>query len=168
MQTRYLFTGRELDAETGLYYYRARYYDASTGRFLSEDPVIRGVNLYTYVANNPVGLVDPYGLAPILGGGSPDPTPPQFPDPTTGDPVPIPYPTPQDTQGPPQTPVNLGDDAGTQTDSGISASNGDEAGTATGVASGTVMGPRRHITAALTPLVCGEPATRMFDVPAGP
>lgn len=35
------YTGREWDAETGLYYYRARYYDASTGRFLSEDPAVR-------------------------------------------------------------------------------------------------------------------------------
>jgi RHS repeat-associated protein len=30
------YTGRELDSETGLYYYRARYYDPTTGRFLSE------------------------------------------------------------------------------------------------------------------------------------
>ena len=34
----YRYTGRELDAETGLYYYRARYYDPAVGRFLSEDP----------------------------------------------------------------------------------------------------------------------------------
>lgn len=33
------YTGREFDTETGLYYYRARYYDPSTGRFLSEDPI---------------------------------------------------------------------------------------------------------------------------------
>ena len=32
-------TPRELDAQTGLYYYRARYYDPSAGRFLSEDPI---------------------------------------------------------------------------------------------------------------------------------
>jgi RHS repeat-associated protein len=33
------FTGRELDAEAGLYYYRACYYDPEIGRFLSEDPL---------------------------------------------------------------------------------------------------------------------------------
>ncbi|MBI4846874.1 MAG: hypothetical protein HY810_10470 [Candidatus Omnitrophica bacterium] len=58
---RYGFTGREFDSETGLYYYRARYYDASTGRFLQEDPVW-DTNLYSYVDNNPVNFVDPYGL----------------------------------------------------------------------------------------------------------
>ncbi|WP_353933154.1 RHS repeat-associated core domain-containing protein [Okeanomitos corallinicola] len=34
-----MFTGREFDQEIGLYYYRARYYDQATGRFLSEDPI---------------------------------------------------------------------------------------------------------------------------------
>lgn len=37
--TRYQYTGRELDADTGLHYYRARWYDANTGRFISEDPI---------------------------------------------------------------------------------------------------------------------------------
>lgn len=37
----YAFTGREWDAETGLYYYRARYYDPRIGRFISEDPIRR-------------------------------------------------------------------------------------------------------------------------------
>jgi RHS repeat-associated protein len=36
----YTFTGREFDPETGLYYYRARYYDPSIGRFLQEDPIL--------------------------------------------------------------------------------------------------------------------------------
>ncbi|MBI5196646.1 MAG: DUF2778 domain-containing protein [Nitrospirae bacterium] len=61
----YTFTGREYDAETGMYYYRARYYDATIGRFISEDPVgFAGgdVNLYAYVGNNPVNFVDPFGL----------------------------------------------------------------------------------------------------------
>src|SRR5262249_25637817 len=61
----YAFTGREWDTETGLYYYRARYYDAKIGRFVSEDPLGFGgdqVNLFSYVANNPPNLSDPSGL----------------------------------------------------------------------------------------------------------
>jgi RHS repeat-associated protein len=60
------YTGREFDSETNLYYYRARYYDASTGRFLAEDPISfkGGANFYRYVKNNPVNLVDPFGLNP--------------------------------------------------------------------------------------------------------
>ncbi|MCL4244490.1 MAG: RHS repeat-associated core domain-containing protein [Candidatus Dadabacteria bacterium] len=59
-----LFTGREYDAESGLYYYRARYYDSSIGRFLSEDLIgfNGGINIYTYVGNNPASFVDPLGL----------------------------------------------------------------------------------------------------------
>jgi RHS repeat-associated protein len=60
----YLFTGRAYDAETGLYYYRARYYDYATARFLQPDPIgyADGVNLYTYVGNNPLSWTDPFGL----------------------------------------------------------------------------------------------------------
>jgi RHS repeat-associated protein len=60
----YLFTGRAYDAETGLYYYRARYYDFATGRFLQADPTgySDGLNLYAYVGNNPLTWVDPLGL----------------------------------------------------------------------------------------------------------
>jgi RHS repeat-associated protein len=45
-------------------YYRARYYDPSAGRFLSEDPLRYsiGPNFYAYVANDPVGQIDPTGL----------------------------------------------------------------------------------------------------------
>ena len=45
-------------------YYRARYYDQTTGRFLSEDPIRPddGVDLYIYVSNNPVSFTDPLGL----------------------------------------------------------------------------------------------------------
>lgn len=47
-----------------MYYYRARYYDAHIGRFVSEDPIgiDGGINLYVYVENNPVNYVDPLGL----------------------------------------------------------------------------------------------------------
>ena len=60
----YMFTGREYDSETGLYYYRARYYKPSIGRFLQVDPIgyAGGLNLYTYVDNNPLNWVDPWGL----------------------------------------------------------------------------------------------------------
>jgi RHS repeat-associated protein len=63
----YAFTGREWDAETGLYYYRARYYDPKIGRFISQDPFgfAAGVNFYAYVWNRPTGYRDPYGLGPI-------------------------------------------------------------------------------------------------------
>ncbi|MCP9494183.1 MAG: hypothetical protein MSG64_06985 [Pyrinomonadaceae bacterium MAG19_C2-C3] len=75
-RTRYTYTGREFDADTGLYYYRARWYDAQSGRFISEDPIGFGggdVNLYAYVWNNPARFRDPSGLsgdALILGGGA--------------------------------------------------------------------------------------------------
>jgi len=59
------YTGREWDADIGLYYYRARYYDPSTGRFASEDPLgfaAGDTNLYRYVGNLPVNSTDPSGL----------------------------------------------------------------------------------------------------------
>ncbi len=61
----YTFTGREYDEESGLYYYRARYYDAKVGRFISEDPIgfRGGINLYSYVGNSPINFIDPFGLA---------------------------------------------------------------------------------------------------------
>ncbi len=62
---RYGYTGREKDSETGLDYYRARYYDASNGRFISEDPIGFSAgdnNLYRYVGNSPVNAIDPSGL----------------------------------------------------------------------------------------------------------
>jgi len=60
----YTYTGREFDAETGLYYYRARYYDPRIGRFLQKDPASfsGGINFYAYVGNNPIVFVDPFGL----------------------------------------------------------------------------------------------------------
>jgi RHS repeat-associated protein len=66
------YTGRENDG-TGLHYYRARYYHSGLGRFVSEDPIeFAGgdVNLYSYVANDPVGKIDPDGkiAVQIVGG----------------------------------------------------------------------------------------------------
>jgi len=58
---RFLFTGREFDSETGLYYYRARYYNPYIGRFLQTDPADQGMNAYTYCGNNPVNALDPSG-----------------------------------------------------------------------------------------------------------
>jgi len=59
------YTGREDDG-TGLMYYRARYFDSSIGRFISEDPLgyAAGVNFYAYVNNNPINANDPMGLEP--------------------------------------------------------------------------------------------------------
>jgi RHS repeat-associated protein len=64
VSSRYLFTGREFDPETEFYYYRARYYDPASGRFLSEDPLRFAAgdeNLYRYVRNHPIGATDPTG-----------------------------------------------------------------------------------------------------------
>ncbi len=61
------FTGREYDDFTGLYYYRARMYDPTLGRFISEDPIGFGggdINLYGYVGNRPLMFRDPFGLSP--------------------------------------------------------------------------------------------------------
>ena len=53
--------GHRRDAESGLVYMRARYYEPSTGRFISEDPAMDGANWYVYCANDPVNKVDPDG-----------------------------------------------------------------------------------------------------------
>lgn len=76
----YKYTGKELDKESGLMYYRARYYDGVAGRFVSVDPLyveVDGVddyicekfvlnpqqaNIYSYAQNSPINFVDPLGL----------------------------------------------------------------------------------------------------------
>ena len=57
--------GREYDSETGLYYMRARYYDPTVERFISEDPIglVGGINPYAYADGEPVNRADPSGLA---------------------------------------------------------------------------------------------------------
>ena len=66
----YRFTSRVYDKESGLYYYRARYYDAKVGRFTQKDPLRdawnSGENLYVYCGNNPVNWKDPTGLLRIV------------------------------------------------------------------------------------------------------
>jgi RHS repeat-associated protein len=75
----FMYTGREQD-ESGLYYYRYRYYSPHMGRFISEDPIgFAGgdVNFYAYVGNSPLNYTDPLGLEGGVGDiiGLPDPDP---------------------------------------------------------------------------------------------
>jgi len=63
----YKYTGKELDDSTGLYFYGARYYDATLGRFISADTIVpnprdpQELNRYTYALNNPLIYTDPTG-----------------------------------------------------------------------------------------------------------
>jgi RHS repeat-associated protein len=103
------YTARESDSETGLYYYRARYYDPVEGRFLSEDPLRFRAdlgNFYEYNYADPTNFIDPYGMSgqssgtsvqnpPTTGSpksGSPSSPPRSLPPTRTGpiDPEPIP------------------------------------------------------------------------------
>ncbi|MGW2240687.1 RHS repeat-associated core domain-containing protein [Streptomyces sp. NPDC001759] len=65
----YTFTGRE-DDHTGLLYYRDRYYDPQTGRFISQDPSGQagGTNLYQYALASPTTYTDPSGNNPLIAG----------------------------------------------------------------------------------------------------
>jgi RHS repeat-associated protein len=68
----YKYTGKELDSSTNLYYYEARYYDPTLGRFLSADMIVpnprnpQDLNRYTYVRNNPFRYTDPTGHFSIV------------------------------------------------------------------------------------------------------
>jgi RHS repeat-associated protein len=64
LATRYGYTGREKDADTGLTYYRARWYSSELGRFINEDPIglAGGINQFSYVKNNSVNATDSLGL----------------------------------------------------------------------------------------------------------
>ena len=81
----YLFTSKELDAETNLYYFGARYYDPRTSVWLSTDPIInsylagvpnngvyeaRNLSLYSFSALNPLRIIDPDGLAFLVNEGT--------------------------------------------------------------------------------------------------
>jgi RHS repeat-associated protein len=71
------YAGRDFDSETSLYYDRARYYDPSTGRFISEDPIRfrGGIEFYTYAYNSPINGTDPSGLCSPGSPGCPAPNP---------------------------------------------------------------------------------------------
>jgi RHS repeat-associated protein len=61
----YVFQGRQYDKETGIYYFRNRYYSPELRRFISRDPLgydAGDINLYRFVGNNPYGGLDPMGL----------------------------------------------------------------------------------------------------------
>lgn len=65
----FTFTGQRLDPETGLMYYKRRYYDPATGRFTTRDPLLSlvAVNLYRHARNAPSLRVDPLGLVDMPG-----------------------------------------------------------------------------------------------------
>lgn len=69
--SRFRYASREYDAETGLVYNRARYYDPGIGRFISQDPLGLGgqdFNVYRYSENNPITKTDPVGLQTLARG----------------------------------------------------------------------------------------------------
>jgi len=65
LESNFRFPGQYHDAESGLHYNYYRYYDSSTGGYLTPDPIGQagGINLYPYVQNDPINRVDPSGLS---------------------------------------------------------------------------------------------------------
>jgi RHS repeat-associated protein len=65
---RYLWQGREYSWQTGLYFFRARWYDPITGRWLSNDPIgiSGGLNQYVFCNDNPVNFTDPLGWIGLM------------------------------------------------------------------------------------------------------
>lgn len=64
----YKFNGKELDEETGFYYYGARYYDPRVSIWMSVDPLAEkypNASPYNYCLGNPMNLVDPDGRTPF-------------------------------------------------------------------------------------------------------
>jgi RHS repeat-associated protein len=130
LSTRYGYTGRELDSETGLMYYRNRWFDPQAGRFVSEDPIEfeGGINWYAYVDNNPHMMTDPFGEdgvpgrrmprrprrgrwpGPVFGGGVVPPGPVPDIDPSGSDePAPLPKWRPKTQAPPPWLPPIMSD-----------------------------------------------------------
>jgi RHS repeat-associated protein len=64
--TKFAYTGRNYDAPADLYYYRGRYYDACSARFLNPDPIENRLNWTGYVGGDPVNMVDPSGYVGII------------------------------------------------------------------------------------------------------
>jgi len=65
----YRFTGRAYDSAMGNYFYRARYYNQSLGRFFSRDPIMSLSSLYGYCGNSPTNFTDPTGMV-VVGGNA--------------------------------------------------------------------------------------------------
>ena len=62
------FPGQYFDRETNLHYNYFRYYEPETGRYVSPDPIglAGGINIYGYGGQNPLGMIDPYGLETLV------------------------------------------------------------------------------------------------------